>query len=400
MRILVHSYVPVYPYYDGAGLRVFHLTPFLTARHTCDLIQERWPWEMQSSSLSPPDYPSDWLEGQYRHVWNIQHCSGERLRYGWVWQSPELQRLIEKVLVQGAYDVVWSGNDTLPIYLRADQRSHTPVLIAPTDSMHLHYWRSLRRTHVPKRWVWILAKWALYTLYQVRVLNRMSFWTMVAERDANNMRRLSPGCQIRVIPYGIDCDYFSPSPSTERNPVEVVFLGTLGHRSPNEVAVEWFLRHVWPGVVQAMPEASFTIVGRGPSQHLVELSRQQANVTVTDYVPDPRPYLWQAGIFILPMQSGAGIKNKLLESWAAGCAVVSTRLGAEGVERAQQGQNVLIVNGSDEMTEALLDLMRHPSRQQGLAGNGQETVRRFYTWETIAGQLEEYLIDIASQYLG
>lgn len=399
MRILVHSYVPVYPYYDGAGLRVFHLTPYLTAQHTCDLIQERWPWESQASPLGPPGYPADWLEQQYRHVWNIQHRSDERLRYGWVWQSSELQRLIGEILDQGTYDAVWSGNDTLPIYLQANQHSHTPVLIAPTDSMHLHYWRNLRHTRTPKHWAWILAKWALYALYQVRVLNRMPYWTMVAERDADSIRLLSSHAQIRVIPYGIDSERFA-HPDTERNPQGVVFLGTLGHSSTNERAIEWFLRGVWLRVVQVRPGASFRIVGRNPSQHIMDLARQCVNVTVTGYVKDPRPYLWKAGIAVLPMRSGAGIKNKLLEGWAAGCAVVSTRLGIEGVQQVQHGENVLIADKPAEMAELLTELMCNPSRQRELGASGRETVRQFYTWKAIARQLEAYLTEIADQSVG
>jgi glycosyltransferase involved in cell wall biosynthesis len=234
----------------------------------------------------------------------------------------------------------------------------------------------------------------LYALYQLRVMNRIPNWTMVAERDAQNMQRLSPRCKIQVIPNGVDVDGFS-SATAAHAPCTAVFVGTLGAAAPNEIAVEWFLRQVWPIVVKAIPEARFTIVGRGASPALEALGCQSKNVTVTGFVPDTRPYFWEAGVFVLPMQSGSGIKNKLLESWAAGCAVVSNKLGVEGVQGAQHEDNVLIWDRPLEMANGLIGLMRDPIRQRELGTRGQDTVRRYYSWKVVAEKIEEYMNEIA-----
>jgi glycosyltransferase involved in cell wall biosynthesis len=379
-------------------LRVFHITPFLTTRHTCDLIQERWWSETLTKPLTPPGIPHDWLQRHYRYVWDIYHSRGERLHYGWVWEAPALWQLLDQILVPGAYDAIWSGNDTLAFYLQSGRYDHTPVLISPTDSMHLQYWRQIRHEKISGRKIRLIIKWLLYTIYQLRVMNKFPYWTMTSERDASNMKHLSPGCEIRVIPYGVDVEYFKPPSWISRNPFSVIFLGTLGDSSPNEIAVKWFLHNVWPDIINRNHQAEFTIVGRNPSRSLLVLSNQFANVKITGYVEDVRPYLWRAGIAVLPMQSGAGIKNKLLEAWAAGCAVVTTHLGVEGVRHALQGENVLICNDAKSMAETLIELMSKPFRQQQLGDAGRETVQQFYTWEAIASQLEVYLMEIVNSY--
>jgi len=393
LRILVHSYVPVFPFHDGAGMRMFHITRHLAKRHSCDLIQERWDWEAKTKLLGPPDAPAQWLESHFRRVWNVHHGPGERLVYGWVWRSKELQRLLNDLAIEESYDVLWSGNDTLPLYLRPKLYQGVPVLIAPTDSMHLQYKRQILREPSLYRKFRLGAKWALYALYQIRVMNRIKYWTMVNEVDARSMKFLSLRSEIRVIPIGVDVDYFRAR-EAQRDPGMMIFPGTLGPHSVNEGAAEWFVSAVWPLVQRRRPESKFVIVGRDPSPDFLDVCSKVRNLCVTGYVKDVRPFLWKAGIAVLPMRAGAGTKYKLLEAWAAGCAVVATRLAVRGIREAKHGENVLLADDSRQMAEAIVNLIANPSRQTALGKSGEKTVRGSYSWEEVSSQLESYLEEL------
>jgi polysaccharide biosynthesis protein PslH len=400
MRILVHASTPVYPFFDGTQLRTFHVTPYLAERHTLDLVQERWPWEETTAPISPTGYPADWLNRYFRKVVNVWHTPGERLRYRMVRHCPELYRVLDDVLATGNYDAIYAPNESFPLYAYDRRCQDLPVLTGPTDSEHLHYRRALRLARHPRNIARLLIRWGLYRLYQVRVLNKMTYWTMVAERDAADMRRLSGKCKIRVIPNGVDSDWTALPPNYPRDSRTVVFLGTLGSDAVNEVAVKWLLKFVWPAVVTLVPGAKLAVVGRDPSSELRDLGNNTRNVTVTGYLADPRPYLWQAGIFVLPMRSGAGIKNKLLEAWAAGCAVVSTPLGVEGVAHAVDKSNVLLAARPQAIVGALVDLMNDAGKQQSLGEMGRQTATQYYGWRAVAAQLEGYLLEISKGFAG
>jgi glycosyltransferase involved in cell wall biosynthesis len=130
---------------------------------------------------------------------------------------------------------------------------------------------------------------------------------------------------------------------------------------------------------------------------MIRLARHFVNTAVVGFVTDPRPYLWQAGLFVLPMQSGAGIKNKLLEAWAAECAVVSTPLGTEGVEYVKDKGNVLIAASPQEMIAAVVSLMTDVDQQKRLGETGRQTAVQHYSWQSAAAQLERYLTEIAEE---
>lgn len=397
MRILIHAASSVFPYYDGASLRTFHVVPYLAKRHILDLIQERWPWEKKTKPLSPPNIPNDWLTNHFSNIWNIWHKPGEKLRYGMIWESSELYSTLNKILSENKYDVIWAPGEAFPLYAKVCNRYDLPVITGSTDSMHLQYWRAIRMSRNLYNLSKLLAKWFLFTVYQLRVLNRMPHLLMVAERDASNIRCLSPYSDIRVIPYGVDIDYYAPPEQNSRDPFLLIFVGTLGNLSTNELALEWFIRKVWDKVISVVPQARLEIIGRDPSPQLQELSSRTDGIVLKGYVPDIREYLWKAGIFVLPMRSGGGIKNKLLEAWASKCAVVSTTLGVEGVAEARPDNNLLVADDPDVMAGYITELLYNPNLISKYGDAGRFTVEQKYRWEAITEQLEAYLCEVANK---
>src|SRR5208282_624807 len=142
-------------------------------------------------------------------------------------------------------------------------------------------------------------------------------------------RRVMPGVLVRVIANGVDVEYFHPS-GLPRMPHEIVFSGNMSF-PPNIAACLWFADHVFPRICRALPAAHWTIVGSQPHACIQHLA-SRPGISVTGWVPDIRPYLEQASVYVSPLVSGGGIKNKILEAWAMQKAVVSTPLGCAGIE--------------------------------------------------------------------
>ncbi|MGA8033892.1 MAG: glycosyltransferase family 4 protein, partial [Casimicrobiaceae bacterium] len=113
-------------------------------------------------------------------------------------------------------------------------------------------------------------------------------------------------------------------------------------------------------------------------------------------VEDVRPYLARARVFVCPMRSGAGIKNKILQAWSMGKAIVSTTAGV-GSLKTEEGRNILIRDTPEEFAAAVVDLLRDPARAARLGEAGRRTIEAHYTWAAKTGELETLMQQIVDQ---
>jgi glycosyltransferase involved in cell wall biosynthesis len=189
----------------------------------------------------------------------------------------------------------------------------------------------------------------------------------------------SPVPNSGVIPICVDVEAEStlqPRSGARR----VTFLGGL-HYPPNAEGVRWFAEKVFPKVLASMPDALLTIIGKQPP-NLEGLGIPRANLEVTGYVADPAPYLEETAVFIVPLHAGGGMRVKILDAWAWGLPIVSTTVGAEGVNTLP-GENILIADSADEFAQATLRLLASPAQGKSLAQAGRAWVEQHYSWRTI-----------------
>ena len=146
---------------------------------------------------------------------------------------------------------------------------------------------------------------------------------------------------------------------------------------PNQDAAQFLTGEILPLIWQVRPDVCLTLVGRDPPPALQAL--QNERIQVTGAVPDVRPFVAEAALFVCPLRSGAGIKNKLLQAWAMGKAVVATPLSVGGLA-AREGDNIVLREGAPALAEAVLELLDAPERCQALGVAARNTVLEQYTW--------------------
>lgn len=159
-------------------------------------------------------------------------------------------------------------------------------------------------------------------------------------------------------------------------------MGSMDYHA-NIHAVVDFARDVWPVIHPRQPDLVFTIVGRNPSTEVRELSAHPG-IEVTDTVDDVRPYYREAVASIVPLKVGGGSRLKILESMAAGIPVVSTTLGAEGLE-VRHGTEIVIADTNEQLASAISDLLASDELQKRLSQAGRALVSQRYEWK-IAGE--------------
>jgi glycosyltransferase involved in cell wall biosynthesis len=215
----------------------------------------------------------------------------------------------------------------------------------------------------------------------------------VSEEDRRTLLRLQPAALIGVVPNGVDTAHFSRAAlAGERaGPLSLaastlVFSGTLDFR-PNVDAVLWFAREVLPRVRARRPEARLLVVGKRPAPALRALAEQGA-LTLTGEVPDARPYIAGAAVYVVPMRIGGGVRLKLLEALALETPVVSTGMGAEGVAGLRGDEHCLLADDPAGFAVAVLRLLDEPTLARRLGAAGRELARARYDWTAIVPRLE------------
>ncbi|MBI4430615.1 MAG: glycosyltransferase [Candidatus Omnitrophica bacterium] len=202
--------------------------------------------------------------------------------------------------------------------------------------------------------------------------------------------------KIRVIPNGVDTDYFNPAivePFKVSQPY-VVFTGHMSFR-PNQDAAAYFAKSIFPLLKVKMPEIKFVIAGADPAEEVLELG-EDPNILVTGKVSDIRPYLAGALAFVCPMRMGSGIKNKILEALAMELPVIATPLAVKGIDHVPSDA-VAIASGKDEFMSELTRVLENRLLRKGMGVLGRKFVLENYSWGKTISQYENLFASLAGR---
>jgi polysaccharide biosynthesis protein PslH len=255
--------------------------------------------------------------------------------------------------------------------------------------------RNVEHAATPLRKAYFRLQAARMFEYERRVSLAAGHIVAVSEEDAGAMRSLFGVTRVTPISTGVNLEYFASQqtglpPQAEPAPqAELVFVGSMDWLA-NIDAVTWFVREVLPLVRRQHPTIRLAVVGRTPSQEILDLAAADPGILVTGTVPDVRPYLWGAKISIVPLRIGGGTRLKIYESMAAGTALVSTAIGAEGLE-VQHPLNIRIAATAGEFARECIDLLEHPEECLRLAAAAREMVTARCSWKAVAHEFEPIL---------
>jgi len=202
--------------------------------------------------------------------------------------------------------------------------------------------------------------------------------TVCSERERQVLLKRVPGTRIEVVGNGVDCEFFADNtPQVERR--DVLFMGKMDYHANIDAAM-YFVKITWPLIHVRRPELRLVIVGAQPPEQIQALASD--SVVVTGTVRDVRPYYHSALTSVVPLRVGGGTRLKVLEAMAAGTPVVSTTLGAEGLD-VTHGQDILIADSPEAMSDAVVGLQAESPQWKELAANGRLLVQAKYDWNVV-----------------
>jgi glycosyltransferase involved in cell wall biosynthesis len=203
------------------------------------------------------------------------------------------------------------------------------------------------------------------------------------------MRSLYGVTRVATVPTGVDIEYFQP-PGPVAIEYDLVFLGSMDWM-PNIDGMLWFVREVLPIIARKRPDCRVAIVGRKPTAEVRRLAESNPNITVTGTVDDVRPWLWKSHASIVPLRIGGGTRLKIYEAMAARVPVVSTAIGAEGLD-VRDGSDIRIADQPEAFADACLELLASTEARARMAEAAWTLVSERFSWDVVTRRFEELLI--------
>ncbi len=217
--------------------------------------------------------------------------------------------------------------------------------------------------------------------YEMAVLERVDGVAAISDPDAQHFRDHGSRTPVVTIPFGVDMtDHAAPLP--DGAPV-FFHLGSMDWL-PNEEGIRWLLDKVWPLVLRERPDAQLHLAGNKMPKDLLALDLP--GVVVQGRVKSAERFMAQRHVMVVPLRSAGGMRVKIIEGMAMGRAIVSTRMGAEGID-VTDGKDILLADDPAGMAGHMTGLIAAPERVARLGRNAQELVRRKYSNGPIVKEL-------------
>jgi glycosyltransferase involved in cell wall biosynthesis len=298
--------------------------------------------------------------------------------------------MIEKRLHAERYDILVCDFLSPAVNLPSDQ----PFILFEHNVETVIWRRYAEGARDPVRRAFFRSQAERLLRFERAVCQRASHVIAISEADATLLRNLCGISSVSAVPTGVDAIYFArPSNPANAGTSDLLFVGSMDWM-PNIEGVLWFVREVLPLVRRSLPRCRFTIAGRQPTPSIRSLTADP-HIRVTGTVDDMRPYLWASRVSIVPIHTGSGTRLKIFESMAAEIAVVSTTVGAEGLEVSSPA-NIRIADTPENFASACVELLTDAAVRGRQTTAALRLVRERFSWEAATACLEEILISCSA----
>ena len=400
MKILVVDEFLCYPVDSGKKVRTYNLLRHLSARHEITLLAYVWGDAKEQEGISH-------LQSLGVKVVNVQR--NDPVKSGLAFYLKLLTNLFSPLpyIVAGhissAYreqlarqvmeikpDLLLAEWSPYAIYLK-DYRGIPRVAVA--HNIESSIWRG----YVEQSGSWAKRVYVKYQYHKVLRFEHGIFGWLeglitVSPVEEKYIRSEYPSLKVALVDNGVDTEYFAPSNFVQED-LLVSFTGSMDWR-PNQDGVEHFIRSVVPLLKAQVPEAKLLIIGRQPPDWLVKLGNENG-VQFTGSIPDVRPDMYRTAVSIVPLRIGGGSRLKILEALAMEKAIVSTRLGAEGLA-VNDGEHLVIADDAKSFADAIARLLRDPNRRRQMGKAGRALVTEKYRWDRLAEKMSGFLEGVVS----
>jgi glycosyltransferase involved in cell wall biosynthesis len=392
MKILIISMSFPYPPKSGGKLRVYNLIREVSKYHEIYLISLIYKDELE--------YIPELLKFcKQVEVVPVEHTRFSKMtRWLRIFTSlftktpvevaaKESRLMRKKVneIITNEFDIIQVEWLQMAHYLPFNRLKNIPLILVEHDVAYIPSQRRIQTVNKVLKYI-ARREYNKMKNYEQKMCQNFDKILVMSEIDKNRLLMLNQNLHIRVVPNGVDTENIQAKIKRE-DANSLLFIGWMKHQA-NRDAMTLFLNQIFPLISKAIPNTKLYVVGQHTPKNIVNLAKSNPNIICTGYVKDVRDYLYKCTTYICPVRISGGTRLKILEAMAAGIPVVSTAIGAEGLN-VTADENILIADSPEEFAEATLKLLRNHELRERIAHNARILVEENYQWKKIAEKMSE-----------
>lgn len=403
-RVLFLSYRFPYPLIGGDRIKSYYLIQHLSQIADVDLLALD-----EAGSATPETIP--YLE-QYANVRVLPFnkrkamqrvvsrvASGTPIEFAY-YNDASMQQAVDDALTSTNYDLI------ICFFLRTAMfvRNHTatPKLLVAEDARVILEERATNRFSIFRglgdQLQYIVRKIDAERLktYEPRAMSEgFARVTFVSKVDERRIRKANPELPTSILSNGVALPEYEFYANERED--KLLFFGHLGTYH-NILMAKRLLKHIYPKIREVSPRTKLDIVGKSPAKEIQQLVAHTPGATLHADVKDVKPFLRSAKVLVHAQTVGAGIQNKLLEAMAIGTPIVTTPVGASGIEGMEDNVNALVRLNDREIIEATLSLLKNDEKALRLARNARQLIEERYTWQHVFHDLDRIIADCVPHF--
>ncbi len=398
LDLLFVTVFPASPARYGAQRRIHGILESLSRRHDVTAVSLVGPdMDADEARRAMSAYcrevvlvPSHDEIGWKKRAGQLRSLASTRSYERRLYDLPALHEALARMLTSRPFDVVQVETPYLANYrlTAAPPGARRPARVVDQHNIEFDLVRQMAASRLGlSRSVFNGVNWPKVRHEETVAWRTFDGLLFTSALDESRARALVPGVRSAVIPNAVDVRFFQPSPSDP--PADgrtILFFGVIDY-FPNSDGLAFFLRDVWPRVAQRSPDARLKIVGLRPTPEV--LAHRGPRVEVTGVVDDLRPHLASAEVVIAPLRVGGGTRFKILEAMAMAKPIVSTALGAEGIDVVHE-DNILLADAAPDFADGLVRLLADRELGRRLGRKGRALVEDRYSWDAVTRSLEAF----------
>ncbi len=373
MKILQICNKPPYPPHEGGSIAMHNITMgLLNAGHTVKVLavssfknnttKENLPdWYLKST-----DYETVFVDLKVKPLDAFLNIFSNKSYHVERFISSAFTEKIIDILLLDKYDIIQLETLFLTPYIEEIRKySDAKIVLRSHNIEHLIWERVAKECKFPLRRLYLKHLSKTLKNYELEALNKFDGIATISKKDGNFFKKNACVVPITNIAFGIDIEEYTYKFAQEN--VCLFHIGAMNWM-PNQSGIKWFLHNVWHLIIDELPEATLSLAGRKMPNSFTKLKLQ--NIEILGEVENAKDFIQSKGIMIVPLFSGSGVRIKIIEAMALGKVVITTKIGAEGINYSHK-ENILIANTAEDFKFAVIEAVSDGNLRKKIAENAR-----------------------------